>query len=229
MRKPDVLILHGALQTHETLEPLCEMLRGDFNCHSIELPHHGKGEQSERSFSIDAFSNVLSDYMRNRGIEQADLFGYSMGGYIGVWLAAKHPARVRKIFTLGTKFLWTEEYAQKEIRRLDPQVIEQKVPAFARELKDRHADWKKLLQQTATLMQDLGNRNLLNAEELSNVTHKVKVAWGDRDQTVSEEEQREVTKLLRNSERLILTDTGHPWEQVRLEQLAGELRDFFGS
>jgi pimeloyl-ACP methyl ester carboxylesterase len=71
--------------------------------------------------------------------------------------AAKHPERVRSVVTLGTKYLWTPEGLQKELRMLDPDAMEAKVPAFARMLAESHGEhrWKGLVAAIAKSMTDL--------------------------------------------------------------------------
>ena len=55
-----------------------------------------------------------------------------MGGYVALQLANKHPKYVQKIITLGTKFAWDKETAAKEVKMLNPEKIEEKIPAFAK-------------------------------------------------------------------------------------------------
>ena len=45
---------------------------------------------------------------------------------------------IQKVFTLATKFEWTPDIAQKEIKMLDAAKIAEKIPAFAQLLEKRH-------------------------------------------------------------------------------------------
>ena len=47
-------------------------------------------------------------------ITRADIFGYSMGGYVALHAARRHPERIGSIMTLGTKFAWDTPTAEKE-------------------------------------------------------------------------------------------------------------------
>ena len=78
--------------------------------------------------------------MNENYIQTIDIFGYSMGGYVALWLARFYPDRVGKIFTLGTKLKWNDEEAEKEIKMLNPEKVELKVPAFAQQLAERHGE-----------------------------------------------------------------------------------------
>ena len=72
---------------------------------------------------------------------------------------------INSIVTFGTKFNWSKEAAAKEVKMLNPEVIEEKVPKFAQMLKDTHApnDWKTLLHKTAAMMKGLGRDHITRA------------------------------------------------------------------
>ncbi len=81
-----------------------------------------------------------------------------MGGYVGLNLAKEYPELVGRIVTLGTKFAWTKEVAEKEIKMLNPEKIAEKIPAFADRLKSIHTNnnWKEVVRKTARMMYGLG-------------------------------------------------------------------------
>jgi enterochelin esterase-like enzyme len=109
-------------------------------------------------------------------LEKPTVFGYSMGGYVALYLAHSQPTLLGNIITLGTKFEWTPKIAQKEIKMLDAKVIIEKVPKFAEALKTRHGnDWELLLWKTATMMVDLGNTNALSLEDISLIENHVTI------------------------------------------------------
>ena len=123
---------------------------------------HG-GRPSDRPYSIDAFSENLVSFIHEKELNQANIFGYSMGGYVALKTAQTRPDLINKIFTLGTKFNWSPESAAKEVKMLNPDKIEEKVPAFAKALQERHSpgDWKVVLRKTSEMMIDLGHRSCL--------------------------------------------------------------------
>jgi pimeloyl-ACP methyl ester carboxylesterase len=51
--------------------------------------------------------------MQQNQLENAAIFGYSMGGYAGMYLAKYFPERVSKLLTLATKFYWDEKIAAR--------------------------------------------------------------------------------------------------------------------
>lgn len=146
-----------------------------------------------------------------------------------MYLAKHHPALVNNIATLATKFEWSESIAAKEVKMLQPDVIEQKLPAFAETLKQRHApqDWKQVLHTTAEMLLQMGKDNPLKPEDYHDIQHQILVMLGDKDKMVSLEETEAVAKALPNAAFKILNDTPHPIEQVNTTILAELLTSFF--
>jgi len=228
-RRPALLLLHGALGARGQFAPLSELLAGRFDLHAIDFPGHGGGEFPDGAFSIAGFASFLRGWLDARGMQGADIFGYSMGGYVALHLARHFPEYVGRVFTLATKFAWDPATAGRETRMLDPAGIEAKVPRFAAQLCERHApqDWKEVLRRTAEMMTNLGEQNELPLEELEHVRHSVTIGIGDRDQMVSVEESLAAYRHLPNGRFLVMPGTPHPLEKVSPARLAREIDEFF--
>ena len=152
-----------------------------------------------------------------------------MGGYVAMYLTKYHPQKINKVITLATKFHWDETVAAKEIKMLDAAIIEQKVPAFAAQLQQRHAQhWKLLLERTAALLLSLGKNNALQLEDYATINTPCLLLLGDRDKMISTEETFEVYKQLPNAQLGMLPATAHPIEQVNVNTLAFFIQQFIG-
>lgn len=222
-------MLHGTLGAREQLYPLRDRLEAQRDVHVFNFSGHGGKPFAERFGTMQFVDETLA-YLDAHDLEQVDIFGYSMGGYVALCLARLRPDRVRRIFTLGTKFHWTPETATAEVKRLDPAVIEAKVPHFARLLAERHApnDWKELLAATTEMMLDLGDRNLLPPPVLGTIPHPVVIARGGLDEMVTYDESLRAANALHQGQLVILPDTPHPIEKVEVDLLERELRGLIG-
>ncbi len=217
----ELILLHGAIGSRSQLESLAETLRQKYIVHLLSFSGHGGLPLPSEPFSISLFADDVLAYMDAHGIAQTSIFGYSMGGYVALYLAKHFPARISKIITLATKFSWDDTIAANEVKMLDPEKIEQKLPAFAASLRDRHAptDWKLVLKFTAEMMLAMGADNPLKLEDYGTLHHPVLVMLGDRDKMVSFEETVAVYKALPNAQLCVLPGTGHPIELVNLDFL----------
>ena len=228
--KIPLLLLHGAIGSKQQFRELEESLKGKTEVYTIDFPGHGLKPFPPEPFSIELFTNSVIDWMNRNKLDRINIFGYSMGGFVGIYMASHFPERVNKVFTLATKFNWSKEIAAREVKLLDPLVIEQKLPEFARELERRHAprDWRELLKRTADMLTGMGRKNPLTDEDLREMEQEVLIGMGDRDNMVIIEESVYSYRLLRNGRLLIMPGIPHPFEKVPLPRLLSEITSFFG-
>ncbi len=178
---------------------------------------------------MEQFAEQLNDFIHSEKIEFPYVFGYSMGGYVALLHVVKYPGAIQKIFTLGTKFDWNVEFAQKQKELLQPEKLLAKVPEYAASLEKTHRpeDWKKVVLATADMMIQLGNKPLLNDESLRQVNIPVVIGWGAKDFMVSKEESLNYAAMIPDAEMKTLPETPHPIEKVEYSMLAEELTAFF--
>lgn len=222
-----LLLLHGAIGGKAQLKPLSELLKDNFEIHKLNFSGHG-GRDFNDHFTINQFAEDVIGHLNANEIESIDIFGYSMGGYVALYLAKYYPNRVGKIITLGTKFKWNVNIANKEVKMLNPEVISEKIPAFAIVLEKRHhpIDWKIVLTKTSNMMLEMGLQNPLQLTDFKQINHEVKVGLAFDDEMVSKEETEEVYKTLPNAEIYFLPNSKHPIERVDLSLLAEEILNF---
>ncbi|MBS1518644.1 MAG: alpha/beta fold hydrolase [Bacteroidetes bacterium] len=225
----DLLLLHGAIGSSVQLESLAGLLKKEYNVILLNFSGHGGREIPDEPFSIEMFAEDVISLIDKCRIDNPDVFGYSMGGYVALYIARHFPEKLNRIFTLATKFDWNPESSLKESKMLNPEKLPEKLPDFAEELSGRHspADWKMVLQKTAEMMVSLGNGNNLSKEDLSNIKNEVRISVGDRDKMVSIEESLDAYRNIENGSFLVMPYTPHPIEKVSVERLSGEISLFF--
>lgn len=221
-----LLLLHGAIGAKDQLMSLKEQLSHDFVIHAINFSGHGGEPIPEEPFSIELFANNVFSYMEKENIQQTNIFGYSMGGYVGMHIARHNPAKISKLVTLATKFKWDEKIAADEIKMIDPELIIKKVPAFAKELEIRHTNWQEVLHKTSDMLKNLGQDNTLKETDYLSISIPALLLVGDRDKMITVEETTSVFKKLPNAEMGVLPNTPHPFAQVDPVLLAILIRRF---
>ena len=226
--KPTLLLLHGALGSPATLDPLAALLADDFTLHTLAFAGHGGRAVEAATFSLGHFADEVLEYLAARVAGPAHVFGYSMGGYAALLAASRAPARFASISTLGTKLDWSAESAAAEIRLLDPEKMLTKVPAFAETLRRRHApaDWADVLRATAALMTAAGAAPPLPVEALAALRVPVQVLVGDADHTAASPAGLAMAARLPIGRVEVLANTPHPLERVKLAELAARIRTF---
>lgn len=217
----DIILLHGAIGAADQLESLSAALeQKQFRVHRFSFSGHGR-VPFRGQFGIRQFAAELEEFMQEHGLAKPAIFGYSMGGYVALYVAKMQPHLLGTVITLGTKFAWSPEIAAKEINMLDANTILEKVPKFAETLKARHgADWQMLLQKTAEMMTDLGHEPALKEEDFPLIEPNVLIGLADHDTMVSLDETLHVFKALKQADLYMLPRTKHPVETVNVPLLA---------
>jgi pimeloyl-ACP methyl ester carboxylesterase len=227
--KPRLLLLHGALGAGPQLRPLAAALSDSFDVHVPDFEGHGATPRRGRPFRIEHFADNVLEFLERTSPGPAHYFGYSMGGYVALYLATVRPELVLSVATLGTKFRWSADTAERDATALDTERIRAKVPRFAAALAERHvaAGWETVLAETAGMMRALGERPLLDAATLATIAAPVRICVGDRDATVGIDESAEAYRALRAGELEVLPGTPHPFEKAPLARLARTLTEFY--
>jgi len=230
MADTDVILLHGALGDAGQLAPLATRLARVARVTVVEFEGHGATPLRGRPLRIESFASAVVEEMDRRGIGRANLFGYSMGGYVALFLAATAPERIARVSTLATKLAWTPEVAERECAMLDAATIRSKVPKFAAALEARHtaAGWEALLTHTAELLRELGERPSITDALLASITQPVRIGVGDRDATVTLDESAAAARRLAQGELEVHPRTPHPFEKAPIERIAMSQTEFFG-
>ncbi len=231
-----LLLLHGAIGAASQFDKLKEELKDKFEIHTMNFSGHG-GEAMPDKFSIELFADDVVKYLEKNNLENIDVFGYSMGGYVALYIASQYKNKVNKIFTIATKFDWNEESCVKESKMLNPAKMEEKIPAFAKALEKRHSphespqessdNWKVVLNKTAEMMLDLGKKPVLTDEVLEKIENEVLISVGDKDTMVTLEETANAAGKLKNGKLFIFSETEHPIEKMDVKKLSTEIKNFF--
>jgi len=225
----DLLLLHGALGSPAHMDFIEEALSSQFRIHKLRLIGHADPHWTAQAIHMQDFVNQIKSYCQKSQLQSVQIFGYSMGGYAALLYASQYPETVSKVMTLAVKLDWTPESAAREAQLLQPDVLEQKVPAFTAQLAERHGseNWKALMLRIVDLLHELGQKPLLTAETLAHIQAEVQMMVGDKDNMVSISETLEHVRHIPRHHIAILPQTVHPFERINKDLLLQLMRDFF--
>ena len=75
-----------------------------FTCISVDLRGAGESDKPDGEYSTELYADDLAALLDALGIARAHVSGLSLGGAIGLWLAAKYPGKVKSLSLHGA---WT--------------------------------------------------------------------------------------------------------------------------
>jgi len=100
-----LVVLHGAYMSINLMGEFVQRLAETRQVIAVELQGHGRtADIIDRPFSYEQLADDVAALMEEIGVEQADIFGYSMGGNTALQLAIRHPERVRKLVVASAAY-----------------------------------------------------------------------------------------------------------------------------
>jgi len=99
-----LVVLPGSFYTIEAMGELVPQLATTRQVIAVELQGHGHTADIDRPLSYESMADDIAALIASLGLEQADLFGYSLGGGVALQAAIRHPEVVRKLTLASTAF-----------------------------------------------------------------------------------------------------------------------------
>ncbi|HZP63927.1 MAG TPA: alpha/beta hydrolase [Terriglobales bacterium] len=207
-----------------------------FTCISLDLRGTGETDATEGPYTTQDLADDVAAFMDALGVSKAHISGLSLGGAIGMWLAAKHPEKVTSLsvhsswqktdlFIKAVVETWqlvakaTGNVQEMVIRALFPWCFTPELYAAKPEYIQGLGDFVRsrpkqsvesfLEQSNAVISHDVES-------QLSRITAPTLVTFGRHDVATSTRFADPIMSRIRNSELLIFESSSHApiYEQV---------------
>lgn len=146
-----ILFLHshfsrGLLAFSAQIQPL----QGKYRCIVPDFRGHGRTICDDLSWNSRKICEDMILFLDKLGIECAHLIGYSMGAYVGMYMASKYPERVLSFVSIGGGVApvpkGSDYYLPEEVlKRNDTELIEE---VTMRHMDAHKGNWQEYLRQT---------------------------------------------------------------------------------
>jgi pimeloyl-ACP methyl ester carboxylesterase len=210
---PPLLLLHGGTATVATsFGEQIPILAHRRRVIAPEQVGHGHTGDANRSYSYPQMADDTAALLSQLGVAQTDVLGISDGGVVGFYLAARHPALVRRLVVLGAAFA---DRDLAKTRRWADGVTPQSWPAddsYSKNTPDGPAHWPVFQRKILEMYKAWTG---LRPEEITAIRVPTLVVTGDRDYYVSPERAAEVRRALPNGQLCVLPDTTHAQLHLR--------------
>ncbi len=218
----NLLLLHGALGARSDFDHFQKLDFGTSILHTLDFHGHGEDESvGQEGFRIETMAKQLIDFLYAYSQQKFHLFGYSMGGYVALYAASLVHDLCLSITTLGTKYDWNPDTAEKEAALLKATAIKQNFPEWAQRLERKHgaSRWEQVVHHTSNMMLDLGSNPRLGPKQLLTVKVPCVIGRGSKDKMVGEEESKAMVSLIPNARYVELENMPHALEKIPGEVL----------
>jgi pimeloyl-ACP methyl ester carboxylesterase len=201
---------------------------------AVELQGHGRTADIDRPLSYEQMADDTAALLQHIEIEEADIFGYSMGGGVALQVAIRHPEAVRKLVVASATYNSDGVYPEvlEYIEQTTPEAfVGTPWEAEYARLAPNPEDWPTLIAKLKQLDAEIQD---WPPEEIRSIEASILVMIADSD-VVRPEHVVEMFRLLGggvagdlvglpSSQLAVLSDTTH----VGLVKRAGWLLSMIG-
>ncbi|MCF8607343.1 alpha/beta hydrolase [Gordonia sp. HY442] len=208
------------------------------------------GSEGRVPAKVDAMAGDAIAFIRALGLDQVDLFGFSLGGFVAQVIAAREPDLVRRIVLTGTgpagfKGVGTfnrrllADSLRGAITLTNPKPLlfltrtangEAAACAYMSRLHERTSDRVKATSLRGAVAQlgAIGRWGARDPLDLSAVTHPALVANGEDDRMVATRGSFELAYQIPNAELVIYPDAGHGGVFQHHDRFVPKVLEFLG-
>lgn len=234
---PPVLLLHGTAASLHTWDGWVSELRGDLRLVRLDLPGFGlTGPDPEGDYSTPRRVEVLTAFLDRLAIERCAVAGSSLGGYLALELAIRHPRRVERLVLVDPAGypqrrgggatvldLGRLPYLRHLFSRLTPRLV---VAAGVRqaygdparagsELVDRYYRLLRRRGNRQALLEALSGERALEPAALRSLKQPVLLLWGSEDRLIDVRQAELFQRDLPRSRLVVYDGVGHvPMEEI---------------
>ena len=124
--KPTVILLHGLGGSGDTSWMFtAPALAASYHVVTPDQVGFGKSDKPFLNYHVATYVDFLDKFMSELKIEKATLIGNSMGGWVSVLFAAKHPSKVEKLVLVDSAgYAPPKGFDYSQLQRLNPSTRE---------------------------------------------------------------------------------------------------------
>jgi pimeloyl-ACP methyl ester carboxylesterase len=149
-----LVLLHGAYMTVDAMWSILPGLAETRQVIAAEMQAHGRTADIDRPITYEGMADDVAALLRHLGIDEADVFGFSMGGGVALQLAIRHPGLVRRLVVASASY--TSDGMQPELHEMIPTITPEMfagspMEAAYQELAPNPADFPTLVEKMKRL------------------------------------------------------------------------------
>lgn len=234
-----LLLIHGLGARAEDWAPeIPEYANHGFHVYVIDLLGCGRTSRPNISYSIAQQADMVKGFLDNMHVQQADLAGWSMGGWVALQYALAHPRRVKRLVVMDSAgLLFESNYGPEIFEPETPQQLAeltalltpnpQHLPNFV--IKDVLRRIRKnapVIRRTVQTM--LTGQDLLDGQ-LSDIQIPVLIVWGSQDKLIPISSGEQMHREMPQSVLEVFKGCGHLAPLTCANRIVPHVRQFLKS
>lgn len=219
----DVLLLHGWGQNIQMMKPIGDNLCSNHRITIIDFPGFGESDEPSTPWTIDDYSLLIENLVRELNLRKPIVMGHSFGGRVAIHFSANNP--IEKLVLFGSPCIRENKKLPLSTRILKKLKTLPGMDKLGEEMKKYigSRDYKAaspIMRQTLV--------NVIN-EDLSSYARKIEeptlLIWGEADTEAPVDDARELEKIMIDAALIILPGTHYAYLE-NLGQVINILNSF---
>jgi len=226
-----LVLLHGLGSRWQVFEPVIDLLAGEFEVWSVDMPGFGASPPPARPVTtIAALTDLVAEWLREEGIEGCHVAGNSTGGGVALELASR--GLVASACGLAPIGFWSAReraWCQMSVRnsRATTKLLRPAVPTLLRSRALRAALFAQYTTHPADVDPEVALADvdaLIGATAFDDVCAAftgylapadaadrvpVTIAWGDKDRLLLPRQLERARRRLPKARHVLVPGTGH--------------------
>ena len=201
---------------------------------ALDLPGHGLTPPPSDDISISGYGRCVDAFCEALGLDRVSMVGNSMGGFISAEVAIQFPERVSRLVLVSAAGISTADMLQQPIFLLGRVAAAMATNTAARHRKlaarpiTRHSSLALVARHPRLLKPDLAYEGFFKGagkggfdealracldydfrDRLPDVKVPTLIVWGEKDSILPVRDANEFERLISDSRKMVMKDTGH--------------------
>jgi pimeloyl-ACP methyl ester carboxylesterase len=199
-----VVLVHGLSESTRLWYRNVSELAKQYRVYLVDLPGFGAMRKAHRHFNLQESGSWLHAWMQAVGLEEANLVGHSMGGYVVMALTALQPQKVKRLVLVDSIGMPFNRSVQQLV-----------YPALKSVIKTHPSFWPCIhidYWRAGPIMIQKAAQQIVKLEAasiISSVCVPTLIIWGEHDDLVPLTAGRQLHEQLAGSRLFVLPKTNH--------------------
>jgi pimeloyl-ACP methyl ester carboxylesterase len=234
---PTVILLHGLGSVKEIWAANIGALSAKYHVYALDQVGFGHSDKPLLEYKIATFVDFLHGFMQSQNLSKATLVGNSLGGWIALDFAARHPAMVDKLVLVDSAgLLWEKGPAVDlnpatlaDMRTLlesifyDKKMVTEEFVLQAFTNHARNNDGFTIQRTLAGFAQ-----NQFEDAKLSSLHAPTLVVWGRQDELIPVSRGEKLRDGISGAKLVVFEQCGHVPQLEKPAEFNQALTDFLG-
>jgi len=233
---PSLLFLHGLGGTWKDWAENLPAFAATYQVVAIDFPGFGDSDKPEVKYSIDWFTHIVENFIREKKLERVNIIGHSMGGLVALDLAARLNSPVKKLVVtdavgigdksefisyamtkkiMGPETRWEsfEKFLRDEFRAMVDSFVKDQKPKTAREFFEsvpkNPFTGNPFLPMTPNVQMTASIIDFDIRPKLASIRQPTLILWGAKDPVAPPQDASLLKKEISQSRLVLFPGSGH--------------------